>query len=211
MKDVYRRILKDARIKAEAEGKELGYRHLDGWRACKRNTIVDLYIRGKCSVVQAIAAGARPIDHLEAVSNGHVSLDDLIDAGIDIHKLETVRKQVLGRLGHKVMSEKDATTIEQARAVREAQLKAKNMPKTMCVVKKGDKTMAIKMLNKPLTKQQIEVAEAMVRHAQMEKLRKQLAAAKAERAKLNLVSALTPEEIAEIAARNENKGKLIIK
>jgi len=207
MEENYRRVLAKARITGEAHD----YRHLDGWRSCKRPTIIDLYVQGKVTATQAVACGARPKDHLEALEAGGVKLEALIEAGVDLRKLDTVRKQLLARMGHKVMSEKDTTTLASAQAARDANERTKAMPPVMCMIKKGEQTVQVRPKNKPLTLQEVQVAAAMLEHEARQKLKAKMERLKAENARMDKVDTLTPEQKAEIAARFAAKGKPILK
>src|SRR5271157_1931080 len=83
-------------------------KHVTGAHEARRPTVALLFLQGKCSQAQLDAAGGlKPIDCISAVEQGFVTWQQLAARGIDLRRVEAVRKQTLGRLGVKARTEEE--------------------------------------------------------------------------------------------------------
>jgi len=216
---------RDAREKAAAQakpGEPVAWsldvvKHVTGARDARRPTIALLFLQGKCTKAQMDGVGGlKPIDCINAVEQGFVTWKDVAARGVDLKRVEAVRKQTLGRLGIKARTEEEILagkadpTLAEALKAYNKQQRAREAVKPMAVInhaRGGPEIAAVR--KKPLTAKDVAIAEALVRAKMIETLRKRIADLKAEIK--DTTNALSPEQKAEIEARNQAKGKPIIK
>lgn len=188
----YQEVLKAAQASGEAHD----YRHLEGWRDARKTSIRDLYHQGKVSVALAIRAGARPTDHIRALESGKVTVQQLIDAGVDLHKLEIVRNRMQGQVQAK--DAKVAAAIEAAK------------PKVALVIKRKDGAAKVVMSGQvphKVTAQEAQVAAALV----MAKMREKEWKDKAAKGKHGYEVKLSAQEQAVLLAKINAKGQPVLK
>jgi Tfp pilus assembly major pilin PilA len=181
---------------AQASGEAHDYRHLEGWRDARKTTVRDLYHQGKISVALALRAGARPTDHIRALESGHVTVQQLLDAGVDLHKLEIVRNRMMGQVTSKAA--KVAAAIEAAK------------PKVAMVIKRKDGAAKVVMsgtVERKPTAQEVAVAVALANVKAREKERKDREA----KAKHGFEVKLSAQEQAALLARLQSKGQPVVK
>ena len=176
---------------AHANGEAKDFRHLDGWRDIRKVTAKGLYRDGKIGVALAIQHGAKMSDHLAAIDSGKVNINDLINAGVDLHRLESYRKQQLTRSEHKV----------------NGTVKTENVVAS-CIIRNGQvsRTVESKAARQP-TAQEIEVAIAVAQAQAREKARKVAAKVREK----GITVKLSAEEQAALIARLNGKGQQVIK
>jgi DNA-binding protein YbaB len=213
LKDVRETTLEGPHDRHYVDERGIGGTHFEGWRSAKDNAVIALYVQGKVTVAQAVAANARPKDHILALDNcandkAFFALSqELVKNGVDIVKLEATRNRILGRLGHKVDMDKlgvvkDRTTIAQAQVQAELNEQSKRMQSMPVVIRNGQ-VKRVEIKAKPLTQRDIELAQAMVLANKREAMQKQLAKLQAEKAKLGVT--VTDSLAAEILARHQKK------
>ena len=209
--------------------------HVEGARDPRKVTIKALYAYGEVSVAQAIAFGAGPKEHVTALDNCKndaefmALVEEMVTAGVDMLEVERVRNRMLKRLGvdvkradYDVTKQKGQTTVTgqngTTMSLIEAQARAALNAKTLAgtqrpvVVVRKENVMLAKVKPRTLTQTQVEVAAALVKAEEREKLLKQLAALKKEREHLDRVSSLSDEEKAELLTRHQQKdAKVTIK
>jgi Tfp pilus assembly major pilin PilA len=173
--------------KAHQTGDYNQVRHLPGWRDIRKSSAVYLYRNGKLDVKAAIKYGAKIPDHLAAFEGGHVKVEDLIAAGVDIRRMDSYRKQQATKAGiaHEV-------AVKSERVIASVTVKSAN----------GQvKVMASKPVHKP-TAQEIAVAVAVANSQAREKAR--LAAAKVRERGVEVT--LSEQEKAALLARLNAKS-----
>ena len=216
---------RDAREKAAAKakpGEPVSYsldviKHVTGAHDCKRPTVALLYLQGKCTKEQLdMFGGLKPIDCIQAVEQGYVTTEQLIKRGVDLKSIERVRRKTLKRMGveprteDEILAGKTDPLLKEALAAYARQNAAQAAPKPAAVITKANGAVsAPKPKAKPLTAQQVQVAEMMVRAKQIELLKARLAALKAE--VRDTTNALTDEQKQAILDRNQAKDKPILK
>jgi hypothetical protein len=226
----YVRQLADARATGEAhdyhwvDSRGVGGSHFEGWRSAKDNAVCALFVQGKATVAQAVAANVRPkelimaLDRCTSDESFFALAQEMVANDIDVLRLNSTRKRLLSKLGYELKVEKDGTcqdrmTIAQAEAQALANAKSSALSfakATSVTVKKADgRELVMRPSSKPLTKTEIEVAVAMAEHESREVMKKKLMRLRAEKARLGVE--VTPELQAEIMARTAAKGKIVLK
>ena len=185
----YLKTLKIARENNEAKD----FRHLEGWKDIKKVTALGLYRQGKISIALAMRFNAKLPDHLAALESGKITLDDLIKAGVDLHRIESYRKQRETKTG--ILTAK----IEQASRKIMASVIVRNGQVIRTVEHKQE-------IKKP-SAQEIAVAVAVASSKAREKARIE----SLKTAKSGFEVKLSTQEQAELIARVNSKGQAIIK
>jgi hypothetical protein len=184
----YNNVLTLARESGEAHE----VRHLPGWRDIRKSTAIGLYHEGKISVQTAINNGAKLKDHLIAVESGKVSVQDLIAAGVDLHKIDKVRKE--------------RNTKAEAKASRPTATATKVIASV--TIRNGQvvKTIEKAMIRKP-TAQQVEVAIAVANSTARAKAKAAVDKIKERGGEVKL----TDQEKIALLARINAKGVIAIR
>lgn len=196
--DCYQRVLRSARENGDGHD----YRHLGGWRKTGKAEIIRLYRQGKVAVSLAIAAKAKPKDHLAAIDSGKVNVMDIIKAGIDLEKLEHARTKLESQ---KTMTpEKLARELERLQA-ENAALRAQDARASVVVVTGAGQVAEVVA---PKVERQLTVQEKAVARAMFESEERAKAKKKAElHGKRGFVVQLTDTERQAIIDRNNAKPK----
>lgn len=192
-------------------------KHVTGAKTASDTAVCYLYTQGKASAVQAVEANAKAIDHILAVDmvrSDHKACvklaQEMVQAGVDIAKVENARVRLLGRLGYVLASETDYTTIAQATGRQRINAITLAGTKRPVTVKRADgrEGRAVVKTHQP-TPYEIAIAAMVAAGNQSLELKAQITALKM--IPRDVTNRLTDEQKAELTARFSNKGRAIVK